>query len=194
MSSATPAPIEELEYSQDNAREFAQIDLFGLIPNPGRLGHDAVSPLGHKFELKTTTKSHGAVSTARDLGPNKLKEWRQYYWIVTRGKKPKGQAFVPLRHFFLAPVHMEDWYAKLEEGFAADVALAEKITTLAATGLSEAEATRSARLLYRGMLLNDPTISWKYIESHGIEIVGDPVATIANLVDQFPIDDSAAAK
>lgn len=181
------APADELEFSQDNEREFGQIELFGLSPHPGRLGHDATCDRGFKYELKTTTKTSGGISTARDLGPHKLDEWRGYYWIVTRGKKVKGKPFVGLRHFFLAPEHMEAWYAKLDAGFNADVALADKIKNLCGLGLTEEEAKRAARLLHRGMLLNDPTIPWSYIEKNGIEIIANHAATLASLVESFPI-------
>jgi hypothetical protein len=187
MLQIATAPLEELEFSQDNDREFGQIALFGLTAHPGRLGHDATCSRGFKYELKTTTKTSGGISTARDLGPHKIDEWRGYYWIVTRGKKVKGQPFRGLRHFFLAPQHMEGWYGKLEAGFNADKALAEKVKLLSAGGLSEQEAARHARMLHRGMLLNDPTIPWGYIEKNGIEIVANHAATLASLVEQFPI-------
>ncbi|RYD66005.1 MAG: hypothetical protein EOP83_06120, partial [Verrucomicrobiaceae bacterium] len=137
MLDLAEAQIEELEFSQDNDRELDQIKIFGLIPHPGRLGHDATCARGYKYELKTTTKSSGGTSTARDLGPNKINEWRNYYWIITRGKKVKGKPFEGLRHFFLAPCHMEAWYAKLEEGFASDIALSNRIKTLCTSDLDE---------------------------------------------------------
>lgn len=180
--------VEELEHSQDNEREFAQIALFGLIINPGRLGHDATCLRGFKYELKTTTKKSGGVSTARDLLPHKLDEWRERYWIVTRGKKPKGKPFVPQRHFFLAPVHMEAFYAKLDAGFDADKNLGLKIEDLARDGLTEAELARTRALIRRGMSLNDPTIPWSYIVANGIEITENYVETLAELVQRFPIE------
>lgn len=186
MSQTIASVASEDVVVQDNKRELDQCARFGLESLPGRLGADAIDAHGNRFELKTTSKKSGGVSTARDLGPKKLDEWRGYYWLISRGSN-RSDGFQASRHFFLAPQHMEGWYAKLDAGFNADIALGERVKALVGDALAEKEKERLARLLHRGMLLNDPTIPWSYIEQNGVELIGDYAGSVASLVEQFPI-------
>lgn len=175
---------------QDNQREKDVIELFGLLPGKGRIGVDAWDEFGNPYELKTTSK--GGVSTARDLGPRHIDKWSERYWIISRGRNLKS-GFQHERIFFLAPVHMTGWYEKLMTGFRADMSLSARIIEAAGSAISTDERMRAERLLYDGMLLNDPNIPWGYVEANGIEIVTNHAETLRELVKQFPILSRRAA-
>ncbi len=70
---------------QDDDRENAMIDLFGLYKNEdeGRSGIDAFLDLNGQampFELKTT--SQGSVTTVRDFGHDHIVKWKNKHWLI----------------------------------------------------------------------------------------------------------------
>jgi hypothetical protein len=156
-----------------------------LIHNPSRLGADAWDHLGHPFELKTTSK--GSVSTARDLSLKTLDTYATRYWVVTRGKN-FADGFHSEATYFLAPEHMEGWYAKIRSRFEGDLALIAKVMPLVEHALSPNEIDHLKRVLDKGMKLNDPNIPWGYIKQNGIEITDNPAETLKELVNRFPLD------
>lgn len=72
---------------QDDKRETEMRELVGLRPGEGRSGTDAYFDFvvgGRRqaapIELKSTTV--GAVSTARDVGPERIEKWRSRVWLI----------------------------------------------------------------------------------------------------------------
>jgi hypothetical protein len=175
---------------QDNAREIEVAELFALNRGKSRIDVDAFDACGNPFELKTTSKK--SVSTARDLGPDHLKKWRQRYWIIAVGRNdPNG--FIYERYFFLSPIHMEGWYRGIEQRFARDQSLAQEVLLGLGDAISGLKLKRLQYLLHRGMLLNDPNIPWRYVEENGIEILANHAEELERLVAQYPLAASAIA-
>lgn len=171
---------------QDNGREAALIDLFRLSAGGGRIGIDAFDESGHPFELKTTSK--GGVSTARDVGPHTVGQWLSKYWIVAMGKNYRS-GFSISNVFFLAPVHLKAFCDRIMSRFQADIELSERVKAiLHERGFTADEVARVARLLHRGMLLNDPNIPKTYVLQNGIEITSDHPDTLRDLVAKFPLE------
>ena len=140
---------------QDDSREQKMAEMFGLKREGGRIGTDAINEHAHEFELKSTTKK--SVSTARDLGPNHLEKWRQRYWIVQTWELINKE-LVPTKSYFLAPIHMEDWYKKIEKKLNRAIKLATMVDNLlrVANVMSEKDILEVARIMHRGKLMNDP--------------------------------------
>lgn len=169
---------------QDGKREADVAALFGLTLGSSRIDVDATDEFGNPYELKTTSK--GSVSTARDLGPQHIEKWSGRYWIVSRGEN-LVTGFVFLRHFFLAPEHMNGWYRHILSRLDSDIQLSKKCLSILESHLPPIEHNRVEYLLSRGKLLNDPNIPWRYIEENGIEIKGNHAETLRELIKQFPL-------
>ena len=143
--------------------------LFDLEPaNQNRTGPDASDEVGRYYELKSTTRDR--VSTARDVGPDHLKKWRQLNWIFGRGQY-SGKTFDFESTYVLTPKQMEPWFSLIEAMITQDDTLfARALDVLEAHGFTQTERDRIRRAFRRGVLLNDPKITWGYIRTHGIEI------------------------
>jgi len=154
---------------QDRDREDALRELFELEPaNQNRTGPDALDEVGRYYELKSTTRDR--VSTARDVGQEHLKKWRQLNWIVGRGQY-SGKTFEFGSTYVLTPTQMEPWFRAIEAKITQDDALfVRALDVLEANGFTQAERDRIRRAFRRGVLLNDPKITWGYIQTHGVEI------------------------
>ena len=171
---------------QDGTREEQMAKLFNLTRKGGRIGIDAEDEKGNHYELKSTTK--GGVSTARDLGPNHLKKWRTRYWIIQSGHNTK-KGFIFESTHFLAPVHMEEWYKKIEEKLKADMKLTRLTKRLLKKAgiLTKEQIERVDWLMHRGKLMNDPNIPKGYIRNNGILITKQYPEHLRELVTEYPI-------
>ncbi len=106
---------------QDDDRENAMIDLFGLYKNEdeGRSGIDAFLDLNGQampFELKTT--SQGSVTTVRDFGHDHIVKWKNKHWLI--GFFLKGEKY----YKYGSPSMMAAWIKSKEEYIEPDFKLA----------------------------------------------------------------------
>ena len=177
---------EEVEV-QNNVRERRLVEILGLTPLQGRAGADAVDAQGNQFELKTSTR--GEITTARDIGPNTLAQYRVRYWVVARGRNLRT-GFVIDEVYFLAPQLLEDWFRDIERRyFERDQALIRDALGILRGAEFTGNLDRLAYLLNRGMTINNPKIPWHYVRAHGVQLnlSNDLPNQIANLVARHPI-------
>ena len=134
---------------QDRDREDALRKLFELQQaNQNRTGPDAVDEEDRYFELKSTTRDR--VSTARDVGPEHLKKWRQLTWIFGRGQYV-GKTFAFEETYVLTPMQMESWFSVIEAKITQNDALFERaLNVLEANGFTQSECDRIRRAFRRG--------------------------------------------
>lgn len=170
---------------QDREREDLLVKMFDLTPaNKNRIGIDAIDEFKNSYELKTTTKS--GVSTARDVGLNHLKKWRNLYWIFAKGCYVKDQ-FIIEEIYFLSPTDLEVWFRKIESKLIEKNVLFERIIQLLQQyHFTQKEIEQIEYIFQRGVLLNDPNIPWSYIQSHGIRIDSDYSITLRNIIKNIP--------
>jgi hypothetical protein len=111
---------------QDDRREIEICNLLRLVKGKTRAGVDAhYSPKGKKsipVEVKSTTT--GSVSTARDVGINHIKKWRERVWVIGFYTKTKTKLE---RLLILSPIQMEKWIAKIEDYISADFKIGKRI-------------------------------------------------------------------
>lgn len=166
---------------QDRDREDALRRLFDLEQaNQNRTGPDAFDEMGRYYELKSTTRDR--VSTARDVGPEHLKKWRWLHWIFGRGQYA-GKTFAFENTYVLTPVQMEPWFKLIGAKITQDDALfARALDVLESNGFTPAECDRIRRAFRRGVLLNDPKVTWGYIQTHGVEIRREHAKTLRRVL------------
>ncbi|ARC92163.1 hypothetical protein B6A42_08700 [Vibrio coralliilyticus] len=107
---------------QDDSREAAMIELFGLYKDvsEGRTGIDAFLNIDGKklpFELKTT--SQGSVTTVRDFGPEHIKKWEDKHWLI--GFYMSGEEY----YKYVSPEDMKEWIDSKAEYIRPDFELSE---------------------------------------------------------------------
>lgn len=96
---------------QDDSREKQLAVLCGLQYVETREGPDAVDRDGNLYELKSTTRS--GVSTARDVGPHTIREWRTKYWIFAVGEY--YESGLEIESLYVAHPHvLEDRFSEIE--------------------------------------------------------------------------------
>ena len=98
----------------------------------GRGGLDAVLRLPHanavSFELKSTDGT--SFSTARDVGREHLRKWRQHHWlfgVYRRGLTPRDGAH---EFMYAPPWLLEPWIAKQEEYVNLDWDLVRRVPSM----------------------------------------------------------------
>lgn len=103
-------------------------ELLGLRAGAGRSGVDAYFDLlvgGRRcvvpVELKSTTI--GAVSTARDVGPDHIEKWRSRVWLFGFYNS-SGTSLE--RMLALGPDDMEPWISRIERYIAPDFLVGER--------------------------------------------------------------------
>jgi hypothetical protein len=178
--------VDERLTVQDSQREIDLANLFELTRSASRIQEDAQDENANFYELKTTTKN--VVSTARDFGPKHIEKWKNRYWLIARGHN-FASGFTFEKIYFLSNCHMDQWYYKHLDKFDTDTAF---ITRIASAIQDHHERIIATRMMKRGMLLNDPGISWSYVESNGILIQSDHAKTLRRLVEEFPLSLPAA--
>jgi hypothetical protein len=178
-----PADEEEVPI-QNQVRELQLAALFGLIPTRRRLGVDAHDEHGNEYELKSTTK--GGVGTGRDVSIAMLEAWQRRYWIVGKGKNLRS-GFVFDELYFLAPAMICDRLTEIADKIKPDLELRDLVVPLLKGRLTETQLERLHYLISRGATLNNPKISWKYIQTKGIKIEGNPRERLRRLIRQYPL-------
>src|ERR1700722_13658297 len=108
--------------------------MFNLQPgSTNGLGVDAIDEDGRKYELKTTTRADGKMSTARNTGPNHLAKWRDgMHWICSKGTYA-GESFIVGDTYHLSPAQMEPWYDAVESKLAQHDPLINRVLALVNT-------------------------------------------------------------
>lgn len=118
---------------QDDKRELAQIELFGLSKpeGEGRSGVDAVLSLedGREilFELKSMTDR--SVTTARDFGYDHINKWRNKHFLISKFSKSGAAIEYTI---YGGPSQMEPWLKQKERYIEPDY----KISSLAPNRLT----------------------------------------------------------
>ncbi len=111
---------------QDDARENAQRELFGLIKpdGEGRSGVDAIMKLDKDtelpFELKTTTS--GSVTTVRDFGYDHIQKWKHKHWLISKYTTDGNNMEYSL---YGSPQAMANWINEKEKYITPDFELAK---------------------------------------------------------------------
>ncbi len=168
---------------QDDIREVSQARCFDLALTKGRsnryLPDASFSLLGRTFdiELKTCNALSGKnqVSTARGVNISKLNEWRKVHlWIFSKHENN----ILTGEHYVLTTRQMETFFKtceqKLNKGSkklaglddwhqAKNILSESRINSLVLEKLEYAFS-------HKGVALNDPKISWSYIEQNGTKI------------------------
>jgi hypothetical protein len=152
--------------------------------NPERRGSDAHDNAGNAYELKSTTV--GSVGTARDVSLEMLRDWRARYWIVAKGENLEN-GFRIDEIYFLSPKMMEERFTEIERKIRPDLELRDKVVDLLRDPLDSKALGRVTYLMTRGASLNNPKISWGYIQNHGVKIEGNYVERLRELVQQYPL-------
>ena len=168
---------------QDDVREVSQAKIFNLKLTQGRSNRympDAsltIGPRSLDIELKTCNVSTGKnqISTARGVNLSKINEWRKVHlWIFS---KHENNILIN-DHYVLTSLQMEAFFKKCEEKLGAgskklaglnDWKKASVI--LKENGLdSETLNKLEYAFSHKGVALNDPKISWSYVEQNGTRI------------------------
>ena len=149
---------------QDDVRELAQIEHFGLIQHDlgSRGAYDATDKNGNRYELKTTSRD--AVATSRDAGMRHIERWRNEYWIISfwnRESDTLGESY------FLTPENMEEWIASIEFKIAERLNLMDRIKQMIKVSMSKYELDLFDRCTERAGTLNAPQIPMKYVKKNG---------------------------
>lgn len=110
---------------QDDRREIEICKLLGLERGTTRSGVDAYYSSKNKksisVEVKSTTT--GSISTARDVGIDHIKKWRERVWVIGFYSST-GSTLERL--LILGPVQMEEWIAKIEAYILPDFLIGKK--------------------------------------------------------------------
>ena len=78
---------------------------------------------------------------------------------------------------------MEPWFSLIEAKITQDDALISRaLNVLETNGFTPPECDRIRRAFRRGVLLNDPKITWGYIQTHGLEIRRDHAKTLRRVL------------
>ena len=117
---------------QDDSREQELCNLFNLVwdPDHARGGEDAWfeakvkgKALRVPVEVKSTTND--TVSTARDVGMEHIRKWRDKIWVIgyyaVKGGKPRLVSTL-----CLTPAEMEPWIARVESYIKPDFEIGQR--------------------------------------------------------------------
>jgi hypothetical protein len=63
-----------------------------------------------------------------------------------------------------------------------DALFARALNVLEANGFTPSECDRIRRAFQRGVLLNDPKITWGYVQTHGVEIRREHAKTLRRIL------------
>jgi hypothetical protein len=173
--------VKSARKPQDTDREDSLRKMFDLQQaNHNRTGPDARDEKENYYEIKSTTRDR--VSSARGVGMDHLTKWRRLNWIFGRGNY-RGRTFAFDQIYFLTPEQMEPWFSAMESKLTRDDALFKRVLKLLKrVGFSPAERERVQRAFRRGVLLNDPKITWTFVQSNGIRIESDYAKQLRKLV------------
>ena len=176
--------------TQDDERENMQVELFDLTPLQGRSNKyipDAILANGeeeHFIELKTSDERRRQVSTARNVTLAKIDEWEKVWWVFSLYRKDgKGKCSL-VEHYLGDKDMLGEWFnqqrKKINEGTKTYGGL-DSWQEAYGILLEHMDNTQLNKLDHtfrmRGMGLNDPKISWSYIERNCIKLDNDDLAS-----------------
>lgn len=119
---------------QDDSREQELCNLFNLVwdPEHSRGGEDAWFEAKLKgrtvqvpVEVKSTTTD--TVSTARDVGMDHIRKWREKIWVIGYYARSSGNKPRLVSSLCLSPADMEPWIAQLENYIRPDFELGQRL-------------------------------------------------------------------
>lgn len=119
---------------QDDSREQELCNLFNLVwdPEHSRGGEDAWFEAKVKgrtvrvpVEVKSTTTD--TVSTARDVGMDHIRKWREKIWVIGYYTRSSGNKPRLVSSLCLSPSDMEPWIAQLENYIRPDFELGQRL-------------------------------------------------------------------
>ena len=167
--------------TQDDSRENKQIEIFNLIPGPGRSNkyvEDATVEIKnktYKIELKTSDAARRKISTSRDFGQNKIDSWKTVdAFIFSLFNKTDG-GFEFVEHYFLKPINLEPFFEhvvdKINKGVGGRAGLAlwkdEVKPILKSSNLPKSTIDAMEITVTWGTKLNDPRINWDKLKEWG---------------------------
>ena len=147
---------------QDDSREQELCNLFNLVwdPDHARGGEDAwfettIKGRKHRVAVEVKSTTTDTISTARDVGMEHIRKWRDKIWVVgyysAKGGKPRLVSTL-----CLTPDEMEPWIAQLEGYIKPDFEIGQRVPhklTLddlhAICGNKKSYALEDARRLYK---------------------------------------------
>jgi hypothetical protein len=179
---------------QDDDRERGIAILCGLEHISTRGGPDAKDSFGNLFELKSTTKT--GVSTARDVGPHTLQEWRKKYWIIAIGEN--YETGFEINELYIAhPMHLEPVFSTIEANILAKYEPSQRVLRIAEdAGANEADLKIAHYVINRGVTLNNPKLPVHLIKANATLIEHRDAQTtqeqIRQFVEQYPLDTTQA--
>ena len=176
--------------TQDDERENMQVELFDLIPLAGRSNKyipDAILANGeeeHFIELKTSDERRRQVSTARNVTLAKIDEWEKVWWVFSLYRKDSKGKTSLIEHYLGDKDMLGEWFnqqrKKINEGTKTYGGL-DSWQKAYGILLEHMDNTQLNKLDHtfrmRGMGLNDPKISWSYIERNCIKLDNDDLAS-----------------
>ena len=162
--------------TQDDARENAQIKLFGLTPLQGRSNKyipDAtviIEGIEHQIELKTSDMFKKQVSTARNVTLPKLDEYRKVHWIFSQYRKTEEGFEFTGEHYYAHGTQLEPWLERQKEKLLwgtktyAGLEHWEQVKEVCRDKIDETILEKLNNVLHKRAGLNDPKIGWKTVE------------------------------
>jgi hypothetical protein len=185
---------------QDDSREILICNHLGLqrqdeLPaclrhGKKREGIDAMSQCGAPFEIKGGTKDSG-ISTARDVSPKKIAQWRKCYWVFSRFSSYEGDSG-PLKLYVCHPDHLEPFFEERERRYSENEDRLERLLDKYQIN-DPIDRTFFKSSCSKGFKENDPKIPWGLIHS-GTRLDKDDSNIAREQLSQFmikyPIDKS----
>ncbi len=174
-----------MRVTQDDGREVRQIKLFKLKAGKGRSNRytsDATKTINGKtyvLELKSCDVAKGQISTSREFGEEKIKDWETNDGFLFSQFKKTKDGFEFVRHVFCTPEQLRPFFDKQIEKQKAGVAdragLDEwvEVGELLVETVGREKAERLEKTFKRGTRLNDPRLSWKKVEKWGTLLSAD---------------------
>jgi len=182
--------------TQDDERENMQVELFNLTPLQGRSNKyipDAILEDGEEeyfIEFKTSEEKRRQVSTARNVTLDKIDEWEKVWWVFSLYRKDdKGKCSL-IEHYLGDKDTLREWFnqqrRKINEGTKTYGGLEswQKAYNILSEHMDDTQLNKLDHTFRkRGMGLNDPKISWSYIERNCIRLDdGDLASDLRRLV------------
>jgi hypothetical protein len=167
--------------TQDDRREKEQIQMFGLNSLQGRSNKyipDAtleVQGREYEIELKTGDIERKSVSTSRNVTLKTLDRYSKLWWIFSEYQKETTGFSFTGEHYILHGSQLQEWIdkqkVKLMTGTKAYAGINDwKLCKEILQDKVDEDVLERIDKCFRNNGLNDPKISWKYIETHGIKL------------------------
>jgi len=167
--------------TQDDSRENKQIQIFGLTPDPSGRGNKykpdgwiVIDGQKHFVECKSCDSRKNQVSTARDFGIAKIKDWQQNSVFIFSKFNKKGDGFQFTDHIICTWDDLKPFFSKIEnkviDGHAGRIGTRKYELMrehLIKGGFAIEDIQELDKSVDHSTKQNDPKISWKFLEEHG---------------------------